>query len=157
MPGSALAQQLPQMPGAAAVELVERRRLLHDDSANPASDSESEDETTAARTDKGLPAAPDAAALAQFQAITALWFAKGCADAVPTVALRQFILIELRASPATQAVLYGVVYAIPWNLKFGAAFISDTVPICGRRRRPYLLRGTLFNRPNPSNCPCFWV
>ena len=75
--------------------------------------------------------------------ITVLWFTAVLSQSIPTVALRQFILIELQASPATQAILFGVVYAIPWNLKFVAAFISDTLPIRGRRRRPYMVAGVL--------------
>lgn len=93
---------------------LERRRLLA--VQQPASsDSESDaDDPTATPRPQYLPAA----AAAQCRAITALWFAKGCADAIPTVALRQFVLLELSATPATQAVLYGVVYAIPWNFKY---------------------------------------
>ena len=43
--------------------------------------------------------------------------------------------------PAEQALLSGVVCALPWNLKIIAAFVSDTVPLCGLRRLPYLLLG----------------
>lgn len=49
-----------------------------------------------------------AAALRQERAITALWFAKGLLDSVPGVALRQFVLQELQASPASQAVIFSV-------------------------------------------------
>ena len=49
-----------------------------------------------------------AAALRQERAITALWFAKGLLDSVPSVALRQFVLQELQASPASQAVIFSV-------------------------------------------------
>lgn len=49
-----------------------------------------------------------AAALRQESAITALWFAKGLLDSVPSVALRQFVLQELQASPASQAVIFSV-------------------------------------------------
>ena len=93
---------------------LERQRLLA--VRQPvSSDSESDvDDPTATPLPQHLPAA----AAAQCTAITALWFAKGYADAIPTVALPQFILLELSATPATQAVLYGVVYAIPWNFKY---------------------------------------
>ena len=57
------------------------------------------------------------------------------------VALRQFVLQELQASPASQAVIFSVVSVLPWNLKFCAAFLSDTFPICGRRRIPYMVFG----------------
>ena len=49
-----------------------------------------------------------ATALRQERAITALWFAKGLLDSVPSVALRQFVLQELQASPASQAVIFSV-------------------------------------------------
>ena len=47
-------------------------------------------------------------AVRQERAITALWFAKGLLDSVPGVALRQFVLQELQASPASQAVIFSV-------------------------------------------------
>lgn len=34
-----------------------------------------------------------------------------------------------------------VVSVLPWNLKFLAAFTSDTFPVCGRRRLPYMVLG----------------
>jgi len=49
-----------------------------------------------------------AEAVRQERAITALWFAKGLLDSVPGVALRQFVLQELQASPASQAVIFSV-------------------------------------------------
>ena len=81
------------------------------------------------------------AAVRQENAITALWFAKGLLDSIPGVALRQFVLQDLMASPASQAVIFSVVSVLPWNLKFFAAFVSDTFPICGRRRLPYMVAG----------------
>lgn len=55
-----------------------------------------------------------AAALRQERAITALWFAKGLLDSVPGVALRQFVLQELQASPASQAVIFSVRICLPY-------------------------------------------
>ena len=42
-------------------------------------------------------------------AITLCWFAMGFVNALPGVALRQFMIEELRADPATQAIIYGVI------------------------------------------------
>jgi hypothetical protein len=62
---------------------------------------------------------------------------------MPGVALRQFVQQDVLASPASQAVIFSVVATLPWNLKFFAAFLSDTFPICGRRRLPYMVMGLL--------------
>eukprot|EP01051_Picozoa_sp_SAG22_P014282 SAG22_NODE_1708_length_3768_cov_2.094576_2_plen_702_part_00 len=69
--------------------------------------------------------------------ITLCWFAMGFVNALPNVALRQFIIQDLQADPATQAIIYGVIGPMPWNFKFVAAFLSDSCPILGRRRIPY--------------------
>eukprot|EP01052_Picozoa_sp_SAG31_P022277 SAG31_NODE_1763_length_7322_cov_21.697633_10_plen_497_part_00 len=74
-------------------------------------------------------------------AITALWFAKGLLDSLPGVAVRQFVLQEVEASPAVQAVIFSVLGVLPWNLKFFAAFVSDCCPVCGYRRLPYMVFG----------------
>ena len=73
----------------------------------------------------------------QTAAITLCWFCMGFVNSLPNVALRQFLIEELRASPATQAIIYGVIGPMPWNFKFAAAFLSDSVPIFGYRRVPY--------------------
>jgi len=44
----------------------------------------------------------------------------------------------VRVSPAQMAAIYGVV-AIPWCLKPVYGFISDSYPIFGYRRRPYMI------------------
>ena len=101
----------------------------------------------------------------QMVAITLAWFAMGFVNSLPSVALRQYLIEELRASPATQAIIYGVIGPMPWNFKvrtgpaacltrarscpvaethrcvsqFVAAFLSDSVPICGYRRVPYFI------------------
>ena len=52
--------------------------------------------------------------------------------------------VGLALSPALQAVVYGVVLSLPWNLKILVAFLSDCVPLWGgQRRRPYLVVGLL--------------
>ena len=45
--------------------------------------------------------------------------------------------------PADQALVGGVVGALPWNLKIFVAFTSDVLPLCGSRRKAYLLIGML--------------
>jgi hypothetical protein len=61
----------------------------------------------------------------------------------PYVALRYYLREELKATPSQQAIVYAVVMGMPWNFKMVYGFISDTCPIRGRRRKPYMLGGTL--------------
>ena len=56
--------------------------------------------------------------------------------------MRMLTVNEMRVQPAQQAIL-GVWAGLPWNFKMIAAFTSDTVPIFGRRRVPYLAIGLL--------------
>ena len=44
-----------------------------------------------------------------------------------------------------------MVGSVPWNFKFAAAFLSDTLPICGRRRIPYLVGGIV------AQCSAYWL
>ena len=74
--------------------------------------------------------------------LPAIWFMAGISRSLPTVAMRMLIINELRVEPEQQAVL-GVWSTLPWNFKMLAAFPSDTVPICSRRRAPYLATGLL--------------
>jgi hypothetical protein len=41
--------------------------------------------------------------------------------------------------------------ACPWNFKIVVAFISDCVPICGYRRKPYMIIGITTQVPPPSS------
>lgn len=69
-----------------------------------------------------------------------IWFMAGLSRALPGVAMRMLLVNELGVQPAKQAIL-GVWGSLPWNFKMLMAFLSDTVPICGRRRSPYLGAG----------------
>ena len=68
----------------------------------------------------------------------------------PYVALRFYLRDELKATPSQQAIVYSVVMGMPWNFKMLYGFISDTCPIRGRRRKPYMLMGTIA-------CSCSWL
>ena len=57
------------------------------------------------------------------------------------VALRIYLRDTLSASPSQQAIVYAVVIGMPWNLKAFMGFVSDSFPICGLRRKPYMLMG----------------
>ncbi|EER08726.1 hypothetical protein Pmar_PMAR017785, partial [Perkinsus marinus ATCC 50983] len=45
---------------------------------------------------------------------------------------------DLLLSPATSALVWGI-SRIPWILKPILAFTSDSIPILGYRRKPYLI------------------
>jgi MFS family permease len=68
----------------------------------------------------------------------------------PYVALRFYLRDTLLATPSQQAIVYAVVMGMPWNFKMVYGFISDTCPIRGRRRKPYMLMGTL-------TCSASWL
>ena len=100
--------------------------------------------------------------------LPAVWFMAGFSRALPSVAMRMLVVNELRVEPEQQAILgvWGTSGfdpnpkpnakaqpalspiltlpspgTLPWNFKMVAAFLSDTVPILGRRRVPYLAIG----------------
>jgi folate/biopterin transporter len=56
----------------------------------------------------------------------------------PTVAMRYWMMEEVRVSPAQMSAIFGVV-AIPWCMKPIYGFISDSYPLFGLRRRPYMV------------------
>lgn len=80
-------------------------------------------------------------------ALPALHFAIGLLNNIQGVCWRQFLIHEANhgagLDPADQALVGSVVSAIPWNLKIFVAFTSDVLPICGYRRKSYLLLGLL--------------
>jgi MFS family permease len=61
----------------------------------------------------------------------------------PYVALRYYLIETIKATPSQQAIVYSVVMGMPWNFKMIYGFISDTCPIRGRRRKPYMFGGTI--------------
>ena len=71
-----------------------------------------------------------------------LWFMAGFSRAVPSVAMRILMVNELKVQPAQQAML-GVAGGLPWSFKIFAAFLSDAVPVFGRRRVPYIVLSLL--------------
>jgi hypothetical protein len=92
----------------------------------------------------------EAAAKRQKFAATLLWFVVCFGSGLPGVALGRFVQFDLRADPSIQAI-FGVIGSVPWNFKFAAAFLSDTLPICGRRRIPYLAGGVI------AQCSAYWL
>ena len=56
----------------------------------------------------------------------------------PSVAMRFWMMDDVNVTPAQMAAIMGVT-AIPWCLKPVYGFISDSYPIGGLRRRPYMI------------------
>lgn len=56
----------------------------------------------------------------------------------PSVAMRYWMMDTVQVSPAQMAAIFGVV-SIPWCLKPLFGFISDSKPIYGYRRKPYMI------------------
>ena len=56
----------------------------------------------------------------------------------PSVAMRFWMMDDVKVTPAQMAAIMGVT-AIPWCMKPVYGFISDSYPIGGLRRRPYMV------------------
>ena len=82
---------------------------------------------------------PDQQLRRQRLLIPALHFVCGFSNGLPDVAKRMMFVNMLQIEPAVQAALFGVLLSVPWQFKLGMAFLTDSVPIGGRRRIPYLL------------------
>lgn len=55
-----------------------------------------------------------------------------------------YMVDSLSATPAQQSVVTGLM-ALPWAMKIGCGFLSDSTPIMGLRRKPYFIIGwTIF-------------
>ena len=74
-------------------------------------------------------------------AIPIFYFLLGFLQSYPRVALREFMMNELHASPALQQIILGVVMLLPWQFKVVYGFVSDSLPIFGQHRKPYMLFG----------------
>ena len=72
--------------------------------------------------------------------ICALWLLAGISNSFPTVAIKIYQIRVLKATPSVQQSM-NVLSSFGWNLKLLVAFVSDCVPICYYRRRPYLVLG----------------
>jgi hypothetical protein len=73
--------------------------------------------------------------------IPIFYFALGFGQKVTFVASRQYLRRVLNLSPANQGLILDVIVQIPWSLKLFYAFASDTLPINGQRRKPYMFIG----------------
>lgn len=70
------------------------------------------------------------------------YFALGFIFAAPSLALKYYYAHVLRLQPATVSAIDGVV-VLPWMIKPLFGLVSDTVPIGGRHRAPYVIASSL--------------
>ena len=75
-------------------------------------------------------------------AIPVFYFTLGLLMKLPYLPLRIFLRDHIHATPGQQALVFAVVMGMPWNLKVFIGFLSDTTPIRGQRRKPYMFLGT---------------
>jgi len=68
----------------------------------------------------------------------------------PFVAQRQYLRRTLHVNPSGQGAVLGVLIQFPWFIKLLFAFLSDSVPICGLRRKPYCAIGVVL-------CGAAWI
>lgn len=71
-----------------------------------------------------------------------LFFVHGLVGVFPDTALTDWLIYEIDMPVATQATFYAVIF-IPYSLKPIYGWISERLPICGRRRRPYVVLTSL--------------
>ncbi|NMG10510.1 folate/biopterin family MFS transporter [Brasilonema sp. UFV-L1] len=74
---------------------------------------------------------------AELFAILTVYFVQGILG-LARLAVSFFLKDELGLTPAQASALFGIVF-LPWTLKTLYGLISDGLPICGYRRRPYLI------------------
>ena len=66
------------------------------------------------------------------------YFLLGFCFQFTSIAMRFWLIETVQVTPAQMAAIFGVV-SIPWCLKPLYGFISDSTPIFGYRRRPYMI------------------
>ena len=72
--------------------------------------------------------------------IPALAFLSGLSNTIGGTAYRLMLIEDARLEPQMQAII-GVAAVLPWDFKILAAFLSDWLPVYGKRRLPYLVLG----------------
>lgn len=75
-------------------------------------------------------------------AITMSYLSVGLVMSFIQTPLNVYMVEVLNAEPSLQNTI-GILQTLPWSLKLVFGFISDSVPIYGMQRKPYLTMGTL--------------
>ena len=74
--------------------------------------------------------------------LVSIAFLNGITANMTSVPLKVYMIDTLQIAPSIQAVI-SVVGGAPYNLMFICAVVSDILPICGQRRKPYIILGAL--------------
>lgn len=77
-------------------------------------------------------------------AVLAVFFLNGFLEAFPLTAFGQWLKDDIGMGPATQSTFYASVF-VPWSLKPLYGWLSEAVPIAGRRRQPYVVAASLLS------------
>ena len=77
-------------------------------------------------------------AMKKHLALLSFYFLLGFCFQFPSVSMRYWLMKDVQVSPAQMGAISGVT-SIPWCLKPIYGFISDSYPILGFRRRPYMI------------------
>eukprot|EP00474_Spongospora_subterranea_P009322 CRZ09780.1 hypothetical protein [Spongospora subterranea] len=72
------------------------------------------------------------------------YFILGVLIAMPALPIKKLLMDNLHAQPAEMAFIFSMM-TIPWALKPLYGLLSDSCPIRGQRRRPYIIIGMLTN------------
>eukprot|EP00899_Mesostigma_viride_P015879 jgi/Mesvir1/24292/Mv10988-RA.1 len=71
-------------------------------------------------------------------------FVLGALLSMPVLPTKQILMDDLKVGPATMAAVLSWT-TLPWSIKPVYGFISDSYPILGYRRKPYIVLGLLAN------------
>jgi len=77
-------------------------------------------------------------AMSKHLPLLSFYFLLGFSFQFPSVAMRYWLMKDVQVSPAQMGAILGVT-SIPWCLKPIYGFISDSYPLMGLRRRPYMV------------------
>jgi folate/biopterin transporter len=73
------------------------------------------------------------------------YFCHGIQEELPSIALYLVLKNSFRVQPADYSLVLGLSW-LPWVLKPVVGYLSDTFPIAGRRRTPYVVIGVVLNQ-----------
>ena len=74
--------------------------------------------------------------------IATAYFTVGLTMSFVTTPMNIYLVNKLDAEPDLQGTI-NILQTLPWSLKILVGFLSDSVPLLGARRKPYLLIGTI--------------
>mmetsp|Transcript_17451 Transcript_17451/g.38704 ORF Transcript_17451/g.38704 Transcript_17451/m.38704 type:complete len:584 (+) Transcript_17451:166-1917(+) len=75
-------------------------------------------------------------------AITMAYFSVGMVSSLIQTPLNVYLVKTMNAEPSMQNTI-AILQTLPWSMKLVFGFISDTFPICGMQRKPYLAIGAV--------------